>query len=106
MQIAAKGAVSAIADISRTIGDMATITRTITESVEVQNYATRDMARSSRATAAAAVDVSSRLGTVSEAALETGVAATQLLSAAGDLARQSTFLREETTRFVASVRAA
>jgi methyl-accepting chemotaxis protein len=106
MQVAAKGAVAAIGDISRTIGDMATITSTITEAVEVQSYATRDMARSSQATAAVAADMSSRLGTVGEAALETGVAATQLLSAAGDLARQSTFLREETTRFVASIRAA
>ena len=81
-------------------------TRTITEAVQVQNQATRAMARSTQATATIADAFSLRLETVNGAAIETGVAATELLSASGDLARQSSVLREEATRFVASVRAA
>ena len=106
MQIAARESVAAISGFSRTIAGMEKTTRTITEAVQVQNNATREMARSTQATATVAGTFSARLRTVSGAAFETGEAATQLLSAAGDLAHQSGVLREEATRFVASVRAA
>ncbi len=106
MQVAARDSVAAISGFSRTIAGMEKTTRTITEAVQVQNQATREMARSTQATATVAGTFSSRLRTVNGAALETGEAATQMLSAAGDLAHQSSVLREEATRFVASVRAA
>ncbi len=106
MQIAARESVAAISGFSRTIAGMEKTTRAITEAVQVQNHATREMARSTQATAAVAGTFSSRLRTVSGAAFETGEAATQLLSAAGELAHQTGVLREEATRFVSSVRAA
>ena len=105
IQVAARDSVAAISGFSRTIAGMEETTRTITQAVQVQNYATREMARSTQATATVAGTFSSRLRTVKGAALETGGAATQLLAAAGDLAHQSGVLREEATRFVASVRA-
>jgi methyl-accepting chemotaxis protein len=43
---------------------------------------------------------------VSEGAAETGSAAGQVLSAADELARQGTTLREEVNRFLAELRAA
>ena len=106
MQIAARDSVAAIGGFSRTIAGMEKTTRSITEAVQVQTNATREMARSTQDTAGVAGTFSARLRTVSDAAFETGEAATQLLSAAGDLAHQSGVLREEATRFVASVRAA
>ena len=106
MQVAARDSVAAISGFSHTIAGMEKTTRTITEAVQVQNQATREMARSTQATATVAGTFSSRLRIVSGAALETGEAATQLLSAAADLAHQSSLLSEEAKRFVASVRAA
>ncbi len=106
MQIAARESVAAVGGFSRTIAGMEKTTRAITEAVQAQNNATREMARGTQATAAVAGTFSSRLRTVSGAAFETGEAATQMLSAAGDLAHQTSVLREEATRFVASVRAA
>ena len=50
--------------------------------------------------------VTTNIGGVSQSASETGAGASQVLSAAGDLSKQSEQLSGEVNAFVASVRAA
>jgi methyl-accepting chemotaxis protein len=52
------------------------------------------------------VEVSSNISGVTNAAGETGAAATQVLGAAGGLAREAERLRREVDTFLATVRAA
>jgi methyl-accepting chemotaxis protein len=51
-------------------------------------------------------DISSNIAGVSRAANETGAAATQVLSAAAELSKQSEALRHDVDSFLATVRAA
>ena len=51
-------------------------------------------------------EVSFNSGGLSEAAGETGAAASNVLNAAGELSRQSTELKSEVDRFLAAVKAA
>lgn len=59
-----------------------------------------------RETIRSASDVTTNIGGVSQAATETGQAAGQVLSAAGDLSRQAEQLTSEVGGFIAEVRAA
>ncbi|WP_158806752.1 methyl-accepting chemotaxis protein [Beijerinckia sp. L45] len=105
IQNAASGSVTAIGAISQTIGEMEQITEAITSAIELQREVTRDMALSTQATAQVAAETALSLGTVSDATLTTGTAATQLLAAAQDLARQSCLLSIEADRFTSTARA-
>ena len=102
---AASGAGDAIDQISRTIAEMAQVTREMTDSLENQGTATHDMMLGTRATAGLTAEVSAQLDKVSEGAVTTGTAATRLLGSAQSLARQSTVLNDEARAFVSSVRA-
>ncbi len=102
---AASGAGGAISQISRTIAEMAQVTREMTDALENQGSATHDMMLGTQATAGLTAKVSAQLEKVSEGAVTTGTAATRLLSSAQSLARQSTVLHDEARSFVASVRA-
>jgi methyl-accepting chemotaxis protein len=51
-------------------------------------------------------DVSATIGGVTDAAVETGKAASHVLSAARDLSQQSEHLRREVSAFLSKVRAA
>ena len=51
-------------------------------------------------------EVNTNIAGVSEAANDTGAASTQVLSTAGDLARQAELLRSEVDTFLVGVRAA
>ena len=104
MQAAAMNSVAGIAGISQTIGEMARVTSEVAAAVEAQGGATRDMMQGTETAARATAAVSTQLEKVSEGAVTTGAAATNLLSAAKVLARQSAVLRDESRRFVASVR--
>lgn len=104
IQDAASGSVTAIGAISRTIGEMEQITEAITSAIELQREVTRNMAVSTQATALVAAETALSLGNVSDATLTTGTAATQLLAAAQDLARQSCVLSIEADRFTATAR--
>ena len=105
IRTAASGAGGAIGQISRTIAEMAQVTREMTDALEIQGTATHDMMLGTQATAGLTAEVSAQLDKVSEGAVTTGSAATRLLSSAQSLARQSTVLHEEARSFVTSVRA-
>ena len=102
---AASGAGGAISQISRTIAEMAQVTREMTVALETQGSATHDMMLGTQASAGLTADVSAQLDKVSEGAVTTGTAATRLLSSAQSLARQSTVLHDEARSFATSVRA-
>lgn len=56
--------------------------------------------------ASGTAEVSANIGGVTQAANDTGAAATQVLSSSRDLARQGEVLRSEVGQFLANIRAA
>ena len=82
------------------------IATAIAAAVEEQGAATSEIARNAQQTAQATQDVTVHIAGVGRAAAETGSAATQVLSAAGELSQQSERLSAEVHTFVAGVRAA
>jgi methyl-accepting chemotaxis protein len=106
IQAATREAVIAIRDITSTILEVSTIATSIASAVEEQGSATAEIARNVQLTARAAQDVTNNIGDVRKASKETGIAAGQVLIAAGELSRQAEGLTSEVDGFVASVRAA
>jgi methyl-accepting chemotaxis protein len=106
IQSATEHAVSAIKGITDTIAEVSTITTTIAAAVEEQGAATAEIARNVQQAAASTRDVTTNITGVNQAANETGVAANQVLNAAGDLSKQAEQLTSEVRSFVAGVRAA
>ncbi len=106
IQNATTEAVEAISCISGTIEEVSMIAITIAAAVEEQGAATAEIARSVQQTAASAGEVTTNVVGVSHAADSTGMAASQVLTAAGKLSRQSELLSAEVNSFVTDVRAA
>ena len=106
VQAATAEAVEAIRGISVVIEEIGAIATMIAAAVEEQGAATAEIARNVQQTAASTQTVTSNIAGVSQAASETGTAASQVLDAAGDLSRQAEGLSNEVDRFVANVRAA
>jgi methyl-accepting chemotaxis protein len=106
IQSATREAVSAIQQITRTIGEVNDIAGTIATAVEEQGAATAEIARNVQETAAAAQEVTSNISGVSVAANETGSAANDVLSAAGDVTSQTGKLSSQVNHFLAEVRTA
>ena len=106
IQDATSLSVKAIAGIGETIGRISEITTTIATATEQQGSATQEIARNVQQAAAGTSAVSSNIIGVTEAARNTGAAATQVLGAAQELARQSERLRSEADSFFAKIRAA
>jgi methyl-accepting chemotaxis protein len=106
IQTATKEAVEAIRDIAATITEVSTIAASIASAVEEQGAATAEIARNVQETAHATQDVTTNISGVSQSANETGAGASQVLSAAGDLSKQSEQLSGEVNAFIAGVRAA
>ena len=106
IQGATKESVEAIQSIGRTIGEVNEIATTIASAVEEQSAATQEIARNVQEAARGTTEVSSNVGGVTQASRETGSAATQVLGAAGELAKLSETLRLEVDQFLTSVRAA
>ncbi|UFW88456.1 methyl-accepting chemotaxis protein [Bradyrhizobium barranii] len=106
MQGAMGDAIQAIDAISSTISSNNEIAIAIASAVEEQGVATREIARSIQQVAQGTQQVSHNIVGVNEAASLTGVAAGDVLGAADDLRQQSTGLRADVDRFLASVRAA
>ena len=98
--------VGAIQSISATIGQISEIATTIASAVEEQGAATQEIARNIQQAAAGTQEVSGNIAGVTQAASETGVASNQVLTASGELSRQSESLRGHVSRFLAAVRAA
>lgn len=106
IQSATDKAVAAIRAIGATIDDVSKITTAIASAVEEQGAATAEIARNVQQTAASTREVTSNIAGVSQAANETGLAATQVLSAAGDVSKQAESLREQVSGFLTQVQAA
>ena len=106
IQSATTEAVEAIRGISVVIEEIGMIATMIAAAVEEQGAATAEIARNVQQTAASTQTVTANITGVSQAASDTGMAAGQVLDAAGDLSRQAESLSGEVARFVADVRAA
>ncbi|MBE0530721.1 MAG: MCP four helix bundle domain-containing protein [Rhodospirillales bacterium] len=106
IQTATKEAVTAIEVIVKTISEIDSISSSIASAVEEQGAATQEIARNVEQAAAGTQEVSSNIGGVSQAANDTGAAATQIQGASGELSRQSETLRNEVEKFLANIRAA
>ena len=106
IQSATRDAVSAIEGISRAIAEVSGVVTSIAAAVEEQGAATAEIARTVQQSAAATQDVSRNVVGISDAASQTGAAASEVLSAAGDLSRQSDALQREVSSFLDAAKAA
>ena len=95
-----------IAGINDVVKSMQEISTTIAAAVEEQGAATSEIVRNVQQAADGTGRVTASIGDVTSAARDTGATASQVLSAATDLTHQSTQLRAEVERFLATLRAA
>ena len=100
MQAATGDAVKAIALISETIGKIDESATAIASAVEQQDAATQEIARNAQEASAGTAEVASNVSGVSEAAQQTGSAATEMLQSSGELTTQANMLREEIDAFI------
>jgi len=106
VQNATQNAVSAIASIGKTIGEIDQIATTIAAAVEEQGAATKEIARNVEEAAKGTQEVSSNIGGVTQAADGTGAAAGKVSTAAGALTGESTRLKDVVERFLSGIKAA
>ena len=106
MQEVTTSAVSAIRNISTTIGEINDVTTAIAAAVEEQGAATREIARNIQHAAGGTSEVSSNIVGVSSASTEAGAAATEVLGASDALRREADVLRAEIDAFLSNIRAA
>ncbi len=104
VQAATQEAVKAIGAINATISQISEISSVIASAVEEQGAATSEIARNVEQAAAGTREVSSNIDSVTMAAGEAGDGATQVLSAAEELSRQSETLRHQVDDFIARIR--
>jgi methyl-accepting chemotaxis protein len=106
MQQATRDAVAAIESIASIINEISGITTTISAAIEEQGAATQEIARNVQEAARGAQDVATLITGVREAASNAGGAATQVLTAASELADQSHLLSEQVVHTIGEMRAA
>jgi methyl-accepting chemotaxis protein len=106
MQTATGESVASIKAISATIERISGIATGIAGAVEEQGAATREIARNVGQAAQGTRQVATSIGEVNEGAGEIGSASIQVLASAQSLASESTRLKGEVDRFLATVRAA
>jgi hypothetical protein len=99
-------AVQAIQAIASTIGEMSQISVTIAAAMEKQGAATAEISRNVQEAAHGTEVVTGSIGEVRQATGDTGEAASQVLSAAQELARHSAILGQEVDHFLSRVKAA
>jgi methyl-accepting chemotaxis protein len=106
MQTATGHTVTAIEAIATTINQINEISSAIAAAVEQQGAATQEISGNVQQAAQGTQEISTNIVGVNRAAADTGAAAGHVLSAAGDLSRQSESLRGEVEAFLANIRAA
>ncbi|HEY0852407.1 MAG TPA: HAMP domain-containing methyl-accepting chemotaxis protein [Bradyrhizobium sp.] len=106
MQSVTTSAVTAIRNISTTIGEINNVTTAIAAAVEQQGAATREIARNIQHAAGGTSEVSSNIVGVSNASNEAGTAAGEVLSASDALRRETDLLQAEIDAFLSNIRAA
>ncbi|MCJ2139896.1 methyl-accepting chemotaxis protein [Methylobacterium sp. E-066] len=99
-------AVEAIQAISATIVELRAIAVGVTASMEEQGAVTQEIVRSVTQAAQGTQAVTTNIGAVTAAVGETGASASQVLTAAAELSRQSERLTVEVADFLAKVQAA
>lgn len=97
-------AVEAIKHIEGIIEKVQDISAVITQSVEQQGMATREIAQNVNQAASSTREVSMNISGVTEAASSTGEAAEQVLTSATDLARNAELLQKEMVGFLTKIR--
>ncbi|WP_207456616.1 CHASE3 domain-containing protein [Azospirillum sp. SYSU D00513] len=106
IQGATSGAQTAIQSIGQTIRRVSEIATTIASAVEEQGAATRDISNNVLQAARGTQEVSGNIVGVTQAAAETGSAASQVMGLSGGLSREAQRLRGEVASFLAEVRSA
>ena len=106
MQGVTKDTVGAIEQIRGVMGRIDEFTTAIASAVEEQNAATNEIARNAQEAAIGTQQVSSNIADVQQSATTSGESAGNVLSAAGELSRQSENLRARVQTFLEEVRAA
>jgi methyl-accepting chemotaxis protein len=106
IQAATEDSVNAIKEISGTIEKLSEISSAIAAAVEQQGAATQEISRNVQQAAQGTQQVSSNITDVQRGAGETGLASSQVLSAAQSLSGDSNRLKLEVDKFLNSVRAA
>jgi methyl-accepting chemotaxis protein len=106
MQLATSESAGAIKDIGATIDRISAIATEISASVQSQDVMTRAIAQNVGEAAKGTADVAARITDVSQGAVQTGSASTQVLESARALSTESGLLKSEVERFLATVRAA
>jgi len=104
IQGATEDAVGAIQSIGRTINNISEIASTIASAVEEQGAATQEIARNVEHASNGTTEVTTSIREVNEAAENTGVAATDIRTAAQALSGQSHHLSEEVANFLFAIR--
>jgi methyl-accepting chemotaxis protein len=104
IQNATRSAAEAIEGVGRTVGRINEIASAIAAAVEEQGAATQEIARNVEQAAAGTNEVSANIAGVTQAAGETGQAATEVLSGADTLAGQAGDLRQQVASFLGEVR--
>ncbi|MDR3440910.1 methyl-accepting chemotaxis protein [Telmatospirillum sp.] len=104
IQATTREAVEAIQAIGSTIEEVNGFSAAIAAAVEEQGAATSEIARNVQRTAASTTEVTQNIAGVSQASNETGSAASEVLGAAGELAKQAEILSHEVGEFIADVR--
>ena len=105
VQGATQEAVGAIRSITETITRINDIAGSIASAMDAQGSATSEIARNVQQASIGTKEVSSTIVRVNASAADTGIEARNVLSATGELTRQSDTLRQEVDRFLARVRA-
>ena len=106
VQSATDQAANAILGIGNTIDEINQIASGIAAAVEEQGAATEEIARNVDQAAQGTTEVTQNITGVNRAAENSSASASQVLSSATELARQSETLRSEMHNFLATVRAA
>jgi methyl-accepting chemotaxis protein len=106
MQTATKESVEAMKEIGGTIARMSEIAAAIAAAVEQQDATTREIARNVQQAAQGTAQVATNIESVSRGASETGSASSHVLSSARSLATESSRLKLELSKFLATIRAA
>ena len=106
IQAATHEAVSDIQQISKVIAEMSAYAASVAAAMEEQSAATQEITRNVQEAARGTEQVTLNISGVREGAGQTSAAASQVLSAAQELARHSESLTHEVRTFLADVRAA
>jgi methyl-accepting chemotaxis protein len=106
IQTATQDSVNAIKEISSTIEKLSEIASAIAAAIEEQGAATQEISRNVQQAANGTHQVSANITDVQRGATQTGAGSSQVLSAAQALSTDSSRLKVEVSKFLASVRAA